>query len=118
MTGGRRTAPTDTLFLDQAESVIAVGPFVAVQWSPTDALSVNVGGRRDQLRFEVGDRFLRDGVNNSASREMSATTGHAGASYVASRALTAYANVATAFETPTTTELSGRSTPAKPRAAR
>ena len=108
VTKGRRTVATDTLFLDQTESVVALGPFISAQWSPTEALSFSVGGRADQLRFDVGDRFLKDGVNNSALREMRATTGHLGMSYVVARALTGYANVATAFETPTTTELSSR----------
>jgi iron complex outermembrane receptor protein len=108
VTAGERRSATDTLFLDQTESVIAIGPFVSAQWAVTDAVSVHAGARADELRFDVGDRFLRDKVDNSASRTMRATTGHVGAAWVASRALSVYANVASAFETPTTTELSNR----------
>lgn len=108
VTNGRRTVGTDTLLLEQGESVIAVGPFASFQWSPLEPLTVSAGVRRDQLTFDVTDRFLKDGVNNSATRDMTAQTMHVGGSWVASRALTAYANVATAFETPTTTELSSR----------
>lgn len=108
VTAGERRSATDTLFLDQTESVIAVGPFVSAQWAVTDAFSIHAGGRADDLRFDVGDRFLKDKVDNSAGRTMRATTGHVGVAYAASRALSVYANVATAFETPTTTELSNR----------
>lgn len=108
VTAGKRRSATDTLFLDQTESVIALGPFASAQWSPTDELTFSAGGRADRLEFGVGDRFLKDKVDNSAKRTMRATTGHLGASYAPSRLWTAYANVATAFETPTTTELSSR----------
>lgn len=107
-TGGRRTAATDTLVLDQGESVIAVGPFVSMQFVPTERLTASVGARHDWLTFGVTDNFLRDRVDNSARRGMAASSGHAGASWLFGRALIAYANVATAFETPTTTELSAR----------
>jgi len=39
---------------------------------------------------------------------MTAASGHAGATYAVSDAFTAYVNVSTAFETPTTTELNAR----------
>ena len=108
VTAGKRTSATDTLFLDQSESVVALGPFASAQWSPTADVTISAGGRADQIEYAVGDRFLKDKIDNSATRTMRSTTGHLGASYVASRALTVYANVATAFETPTTTELSSR----------
>jgi iron complex outermembrane receptor protein len=107
-TAGKRTAPTDTLFLDQGESVVAVGPFASVQYSPSERLSLSGGVRQDWVTFRVTDNFLRDGVNNSASRTMEALSAHLGASWVFNDRLTGYANVSNAFETPTTTELSAR----------
>ncbi|MBM4194772.1 MAG: hypothetical protein FJ202_10400 [Gemmatimonadetes bacterium] len=108
VTGGKRTVATDTLFLDQGESVIALGPFASVQWMPSERLLMSAGARADRLTYTVSDFFLRDGLNNSATREMSATTGHFGLSWAAHPALTLHGNLATAFETPTTTEMLAR----------
>jgi iron complex outermembrane receptor protein len=107
-TGGSRTAATDTLFLDQGEAVTALGPFVAMQYSPLEPLTLSVGLRQDWITFAVTDNFLRDNVNNSGTRTMSALSEHLGASWVFGPRITAYANFAQAFETPTTTELSAR----------
>jgi len=107
-TGGHPSAATDTLLLHQDEIVSSAGPFAQVDWSPTAALTLNIGARMDRLRFEVKDHFMGDKVDNSGTREMSATTGHAGLSYAFSDAFTPYANYSTAFETPTTTELNAR----------
>jgi len=107
-TGGVRTAPTDTLVLHQGESVIALGAFASSQWSPVSPLTVSLGTRIDRLTFDVSDNFLADGVDNSANRVMRATSFHSGASWVAGPRATWYANVSTAFETPTTTELAAR----------
>ncbi len=107
-TGGKRTAATDTLFLDQGESVVALGAFLTAQHSPRDRLMLSAGARYDRLTFTVTDNFLRDGVNNSADRDMSAASVHTGASWMLGESATAYANFSTAFETPTTTELSAR----------
>ena len=107
-TKGQRTAATDTLYLNQGESVIAVGPFATLQWSPIAPLSLSVGGRLDKLTFDVTDRFLADKVDNSGSRDMTAPSGHIGATWVVSDAFTPYVIYSSAFETPTTTELNAR----------
>ncbi|MGH7653430.1 MAG: TonB-dependent receptor domain-containing protein [Gemmatimonadaceae bacterium] len=104
-TGGHPSVPTDTMYVNQSESVEAVGPFADLEWSPLTKLSLTAGARWDQTTFNVADHFLADGKNNSGSRAMTATTGHFGASYVVSDAFTPYASWSTAFETPTTTEL-------------
>jgi iron complex outermembrane receptor protein len=108
VTGGVPKTPADTLFLDQGESVVAVGPFVSSQVSPLEPLTVSAGIRQDWVTFRVTDNFLADGANNSGQRTMAALSHHIGASWVFGPALSAYANVAFAFETPTTTELSAR----------
>jgi iron complex outermembrane receptor protein len=107
-TGGRPTAPTDTLLVYQNETVLSVGPFAQLQWEPHPAITASVGARWDRLRFEVDDNFLADGADNTGSRDMTAATGHVGVVWRARPFLAPYANVSTAFETPTTTELQVR----------
>ena len=111
-TGGRPTAPTDTLILDQFETVRGAAPFVQVQWTPTSRLLFSVGSRYDRLRFSVSDLFTRDGgVNNgdnSGGRTLSAVSGHGGATVTGWPLFAPYANISTSFETPTTTELQSR----------
>jgi iron complex outermembrane receptor protein len=104
-TGGRVVGPADTLLLDQVERVEALAPFAQLAWAPSPRWTLDAGARRDRVRFAVADRFLRDGRDDSGARTLGAASGHAGASYAAARALVVYANVSTAFETPTTTEL-------------
>lgn len=107
-TGGRPTAATDTLLLDQNEIVQSVGPFAQLQWEPTSRLTASVGARWDRLQFEVQDNFLTDGADNTGRRLMTAATGHVGVVYRVSGAFAPYGNISTAFETPTTTELQVR----------
>ncbi len=107
-TGGRPTAPTDTLLLDQNEIVESVGPFAQLQWEPRGDLTLSVGARWDRLRFAVNDNFLADSADNTGRRLLTATTGHVGAVWRLRDWLAPYANMATAFETPTTTELQVR----------
>ncbi|HVT40854.1 MAG TPA: TonB-dependent receptor [Gemmatimonadaceae bacterium] len=107
-TGGQRRTAADTLQLDQDESVISLGPFAVLQWSPMSPLSLSAGARWDKLRFEVRDHFRGDKVDHSGSRDMTAATGHLGATWLMSAALAPYVNYSTAFETPTTTELNAR----------
>ncbi|MGH7509960.1 MAG: TonB-dependent receptor family protein [Gemmatimonadales bacterium] len=97
--------PTATVFLDQLEEVTEFGPFAQAQWSPTEPLLLSAGLRYDWVRFDLEDRYLGDGFNDSGARTMSALSGNVGASWAFGDGLVPYANVATAFETPTTTEL-------------
>lgn len=107
-TGGRPTAPEDTLLLDQNEVVTSVGPFAQVQWDPHTRVTASAGVRYDLLRFRVDDNFLRDGADNSGARDMTAASGHLGVVWRLHERFAPYANVSTAFETPTTTELQVR----------
>lgn len=106
-TGGRPTAPTDTLLLSQLETVWNASAFAQLAWSPTERVTLSAGGRYDRIRFEVDDRFLSDG-ENSGGRALPAWSGHLGASVVVDSAFVPYANLSTSFETPTTTELQAR----------
>ena len=97
--------PTDSTLLDQLESVTELGPFLHLAWRPTERFHLSAGVRYDRVIFDVHDRFLGDALDNSGNRVMSAWSGHFGASYTGSAAVVPYVNIATSFETPTTTEL-------------
>lgn len=97
--------PTDTLLLDQRETVTELGPFVHLLWQPGSRFMISAGARYDRVSFDVNDHFLGDSVDNSGSRSMSALSGHVGMSLIGSPTVTPYVNASTSFETPTTTEL-------------
>lgn len=97
--------PTDTTLLDQLETVTELGPFLHLLWRPSRRMLLSAGVRYDRVAFDVDDRHLADSVDNGGSRVMSAWSGHLGMSLVGSPAVIPYVNVATSFETPTTTEL-------------
>jgi iron complex outermembrane receptor protein len=93
------------VFLDQREQVTEVGPFAQVQWSPTERILLSGGARYDWVEFDLEDRYVGDGFDDSGTRTMSAVSGNIGASLAFGERFVPYVNVATAFETPTTTEL-------------
>jgi iron complex outermembrane receptor protein len=107
-TNGTTDAPTDTLLIHQGETVVNLGPFVQAQFAPHDRVTASVGGRYDRLTFRSDDRFFGDGDDDSGQRTMSAASGHIGVVWRATATMSPYASIATAFETPTTTELQGR----------
>jgi iron complex outermembrane receptor protein len=100
--------PTDSTYVDQREKVLELGPFVQLNWSPVPQLLVSAGGRYDRIEFDVTDRFFADGDDDSGERTLDSWNGNIGASWFVSEALVPYANVSTAFETPTTTEFANR----------
>jgi iron complex outermembrane receptor protein len=116
-TGGKPTLATDTLVLDQLERVTSAGLFARLGWVATERLRLEAGGRLDNVRFDVEDRFFDDqtipfdevgyvpGQDDSDRRTMRASSGHVGASLRVGAWLVPYLNLSTAFETPTTTEL-------------
>jgi iron complex outermembrane receptor protein len=104
-TGGRPVAPEDTLLLFQDETMTSFAPFVQVQFDPHPRVTLSAGGRRDEVRFTVEDRFFTDGSDETTERLMSAATGHLGAVWRVSTGFVPYANLSSAFETPTTTEI-------------
>lgn len=98
----------DTTVLHQLERVTEVGPYVQVHWSPAAAVVLSGGARYDAVRFDVADRHLADGTDNSGRRTMSSLSGNLGASLVSDPRLSPYVTVSTSFETPTTTELANQ----------
>jgi iron complex outermembrane receptor protein len=89
---------------DQTEKVFNTGVFLQDELDIVDALTVTAGVRHDSVRFDVDDHFLTDG-DSSGRRTLRETSPMVGVMYRVSPAAHLYANVATSFETPTTTEL-------------
>ena len=91
--------------LDQKESVDGIGAFVEIECAPHPAWALTAGGRVDRYDFEVEDYFLNDGIDDSGARRMEKFSPMLGLNYRAHALVSFYGNVATAFQTPTTTEL-------------
>ncbi len=91
------------LVFDQNEEVTSSGLFVQNEWDVLTDVVLTLGVRRDEVEFDVTDRFLGDG-DDSGSRSFSETSPMIGLLYAAAPSMNFYAKVSTAFETPTTTE--------------
>lgn len=106
--GGSRGA----LALDQEETVTSGALFGQVHLRPGDGVDAMAGLRADVIRFEAEDHLVGAGPagdpDDSGSRTLSAVSPSAGIGLEAAPGLRVYGNVATAFETPTTTELVNR----------
>ncbi|MGH7568024.1 MAG: TonB-dependent receptor family protein [Gemmatimonadales bacterium] len=102
----------DTLILSQVERVSEAGPFVQSLVELSPRVSLTAGLRYDRVSFRAEDRHLSDGADDSGVRRMGALSWSLGLAATPGDegALTAYANVGTSFETPTTTELANRPT--------
>lgn len=102
---GERGART----LDQRERVRGLGLFGQLVVPATPRLDVLGGLRYDHVGFRADDRLVGAAdPDDSGRRGMGALSPSLGVQYRAGRALQLYANLATAFETPTTTELVNR----------
>ncbi len=95
------------LLVDQRETVGALGPFVTLTLVPSTAVRVTAGGRFDLYDFQVNDRLLEDG-DDSGERTFTHFSPMVGVDVAVNDGLNLYANVATAFQTPTTSELSNQ----------
>lgn len=94
--------------LDQRERVTSMSPFV--QLSAVLGRATFLGGMRyDQFRFAAEDHLITPAnPDDSGIRKMTSTSPTIGVSYAFLPALSLYANVASGFQTPTTTELTNR----------
>ena len=92
----------------QDEEVLGLGPFMQVEWALAPRWSAVAGGRYDRYRFEVKDLFLDDGADDSGTRTMDQVSPALGLVFRPGPGMQLYANYATAFQTPTTTELGNR----------
>jgi iron complex outermembrane receptor protein len=97
------------LSLNQLEHVTATAGFAQVAVAATSRLSVLGALRYDRTRFAVRDRYVTGtDPDDSGERTMRAASPSVGVSWSLGRDASLYANYATAFETPTTTELANR----------
>jgi len=100
------------LALDESQTVWSVGPFLQVDVAPIPPLHVLGGLRYDIVRFGAENGFCTgaDGTDNGcrSERKMDALSPSLGVLVAVAEPLRIYANLATAFETPTTTELGNR----------
>ena len=102
-------ATNGALRVDQTEDVLSAGPFAQVSIAPTDRVQFTAGVRFDYYDFRAGDQKLDDG-DQSGDRTMSAVSPSVGVTVAATSNVNLFANFATAYETPTTVELSNTPT--------
>lgn len=93
--------------LDQRESVLGLGPFLRVGIELGERWTLTLGGRLDVYRFDADDHLRTDG-DDSGDRTFTEFSPSAGLAFEASDRLQVYGNFSTAFQTPTTNELSNR----------
>lgn len=91
--------------VDQREIVSSLGPYVRDEIQLGERTSLNAGARADVVRFQLQDHYLGDGRDDSGVRTLSAVSPMLGLVSRVGAMAAAYANVGSAFETPTTTEL-------------
>ncbi len=95
--------------IDQTEDVLSAGPFAQVTIVPNDRVAFTAGVRWDYYDFSAGDRKLDDG-DQSGDRTMDAVSPSVGATFALAPGVNLFTNFATAYETPTTVELSNTPT--------
>jgi iron complex outermembrane recepter protein len=95
--------------LDQRERVSGLGPFVRDEIMLGDRYRLTLGARADVVRFRVGDNLIT-GTNpdDSGERKLRAVSPLLGFVARIGTLHSAYANLSTAFETPTATELANK----------
>ena len=94
--------------IDQTEKVFGLGPFTEVEIALRSHWIATLGARYDRYKFEAQDHLLNDGVEASGVRTMAHISPMLGLTFRPRDAFAIYANYATAFQTPTTTELSNQ----------
>ncbi len=99
-----------TLTLDQSERVLGGAVFVQAMIPLTPVLDVMTGLRYDRIQFRAEDRLAGVGgrPDGSGTRTMDSASPSFGIHLSAHRSFGAWLNVATAFETPTSSELANR----------
>jgi iron complex outermembrane receptor protein len=96
------------LQLDQREFVTGFGPYALVDLE-RGRFHADAGVRSDAVRFELDDHFLSDLRDDSGRRTLRAVSPMGGIGWRLTKFTSLFANVTTAFETPTTTELGNQS---------
>lgn len=102
-------AERGALRLDQREELSGVGVYARGEVELPRHLFLSVALRNDRITFKVRDRFISaSNADDSGDRTLSAVSPMLGMVWRARPLLSVYANVATAFETPTITELTNQ----------
>lgn len=96
------------LIADQVELVTNFGVFLQNEISLSDDLALTLGLRYDEIKYEVEDKFVSDG-DDSATRTLDEVSPMIGVLYSPSASASFYATISTAFEAPTTVELTNPS---------
>ena len=107
------TVERGALRLDQREVVTSFGPFIRDELALGSRVQVHAGLRADYVIFDIDDRFIvpagpGQNPDDSGRRTLRAWSPMAGVVARVGTLTSAYANVSTAFETPTATELGNR----------
>ena len=106
--GGGLTRTGDAT-IDQREEVLSVGPFVQMRAVLDDRWTVTGGVRYDYYDFTADDHLLSDG-DQTGGRTLDAVSPMVGVTFAATEQLNFYSSFATAYQTPTTVELSNTPT--------
>ena len=96
------------LALNQKERVRNLGVFTQARVEPTPTLAILAGLRYDAFRFKATDQFLADGADDSGTQTLRAVSPSLGMVLEVGDGVELFGSLATAFETPTTTELANR----------
>ena len=92
--------------LDQREIISSIGSYVRDEIELGDRFTLTGAARADAVRFEVRDRLINaTNPDDSGHRLLSAASPMVGLLARVSPFASAYANISSAFETPTATEL-------------
>ncbi len=107
------TVERGVLRLDQREVVTSIGPFVRDELTIGERVHVHAGLRADYVIFDIEDLFIipagpGQNPDDSGRRTLRAWSPMAGVLARVGTLTSAYANISTAFETPTATELGNR----------
>jgi iron complex outermembrane recepter protein len=107
------TVERGAIRLDQREVVTSIGPFVRDELALGESIYLHAGLRADYVMFDIEDRFIitsgpGQNPDDSGQRTLRAWSPMAGIVARLGTLTAAYANVSTAFETPTATELGNR----------
>lgn len=97
------------LRLNQQERVGGLGGYARAEVEAPHRLFASAALRYDRVQFTVRDRFITGtNLDDSGARALSALSPMLGLSWRARPLLSVYANLSTAFETPTITELTNQ----------
>lgn len=97
--------------LEQQEQASALGGYGRLEFEAPHGVFASVAMRYDQVAFRVRDRFVTaTNADDSGNRTLGAWTPMLGLTWRARPLWSLYANLSTAFETPTVTELTNQET--------